>query len=136
MFIPSEAIYYETIAEKNYLNEPSAIYEFTQAHKVIPVSPNTFYAFLQVVIIGIRNIEIIKSAKKLQDSLATLERSFEYFHKQYESVGKHLEKATEAFRTSATHIDRYKRQLDTTLRLEDLHEHDKNLPPTLTKKTP
>ena len=30
MFIPSEAIYYETIAEKNYLGHPSKIYEYAQ----------------------------------------------------------------------------------------------------------
>jgi len=40
------------------------IYEFAQENKVIPVSPNTFYAFLQVIIMGIRNLEIIKKRKK------------------------------------------------------------------------
>ena len=49
MFIPSEAIYYETIAEANHLGQPSAILAHCQDHHVIPVSPNTFYAFLQMV---------------------------------------------------------------------------------------
>ena len=82
MFIPSEAIYYETIAEKNYLGKPSQLYEFALDHKVIPVSPNTFYAFLQVIVIGIRNLEIIKSAKKLQEGLSSIQKSFDYFFQQ------------------------------------------------------
>jgi DNA recombination protein RmuC len=128
MFIPSEAIYYETIAEKNYLSEPSKIYEYAQENGVIPVSPNTFYAFLQIVVIGIRNIEIIKSAKKLQEGLRTLQRSFELFYKKYEEIGKNIEKAQEAYRIGDSHIERYKHQLDSTLQLEDFHEEVTALP--------
>ena len=36
MFIPSEAIYYETIAEANHLGQPSAILAHCQDHHVIP----------------------------------------------------------------------------------------------------
>lgn len=122
MFIPSEAVYYETIAEKNYLGDPSRIYEYAQENRVIPVSPNTFYAFLQIIVIGIRNLEIIESAKKLQEGLTTLQRSFELFYKKYEEIGKHIEKAAEAYRVGDGHIERYKRRLDSTLQLEGFHE--------------
>lgn len=118
MFIPSEAVYYETIAETNYLGEPSGLFEFAQENKVIPVSPNTLYAFLQVVILGVRNLEIIDGARKLQDGLASLERSFGFFYKKYEEIGKSLQKATDSHRTGDAHIERYKRQLDATLCLE------------------
>lgn len=128
MFIPSEAIYYETIAEKNYLGEPSKIYEYAQENGVVPVSPNIFYAFLQVVVIAVRNLEIIKSAKKLQEGLATLQRSFELFYKKYEDIGKNIEKAQEAYRVGDGHIERYKRQLDSTLQLEEFHEEVTALP--------
>jgi len=128
MFIPSEAIYYETIAEKNYLGEPSKLYEYAQENKVIPVSPNTFYAFLQVVVMGIRNLEIIKGAKKLQEGLKTIQKSFDSFYKKYEDVGKHLEKAGEAYRVGNDHIERYKSRLDNTLQLKELQEEADSLP--------
>jgi len=128
MFIPAEAIYYETIAEKNYLNEPSKIYEYAQKNGVIPVSPHTFYAFLQIVVIGIRNLEVIKSAKKLQEGLRTLEKSFELFHRKYEEIGRNIEKAQEAYRVGNGHIESYKHQLDSTLQLEDLREEVTALP--------
>ncbi len=118
MFIPSEAIYYETIAEKNFLGEPSKIYEFAQSNKVIPVSPNTFYAFLQMIIIGIRNVDILKNAKALQEGLAAVEKNFELFYKKFEVIGKGLENASEAYRIGEGHIKRFKENLGATIGLE------------------
>jgi DNA recombination protein RmuC len=128
MFIPSEAIYYETIAERNHLGEPSAIFEYAQDHHVLPVSPNTFYAFLQIVVMGIRNVEIIRSAKKLQEGLSSLQRSFELFYKRYEEIGRSFDRAAEAYRVGSGHIDRYKRHLDDTLQREGLQEEASALP--------
>lgn len=128
MFIPSEAIYYETIADRNHLGEPSTIFEYAQDHHVLPVGPNTFYAFLQIVVIGIRNVEIIKSAKKLQHGLSALQKSFALFYRRYEELGKNVNKAASAFRIGDDHIERYKRRLDETLQLESFQEEIKALP--------
>ena len=128
MFIPSEAIYYETIAEKNYLGKPSKIYEYCQQNKVIPVSPNTFYAFLQIIVIGIRNLEIIKSARQLQEGLSAIEKSFDFFFKQYLNIGDHIEKAAKSFDLGREHITRYKSRLDNTLRIEGLKKHAQSTP--------
>ncbi len=122
MFIPSEAVYYETIAEKNYLGEPSDLCEFAQGKKVIPVSPNTFYAFLQIVLMGIRNIKMIRNAKVLQENLSRLQRSFEFFYNKYDEIGKSVTRAAEAYRIGDGHIQGYKRQLESTLQFEGLNE--------------
>ncbi len=119
LFIPSEAIYYETIAEGNYLDDPCQIYEYARSRNVVPVSPNTFYAFLQVIILGIRNIEITKDAKKLQELLSKIEKDFGQFYKKFEMVGQSIEKASEAYRVGDGHVQRFKRNLDSTLKLDD-----------------
>lgn len=118
MFIPSEGVYYETIAETNYAGHPSVIWQFAQQNQVIPVGPNTFYAFLQVVILSIRNVEIIRSAKKLQEGLAGLERSFGLFYSKYEEIGKGIDRAGEAYRVGTGHIDLFRRRLAGVLQLE------------------
>ncbi|MBD3320932.1 MAG: DNA recombination protein RmuC [Chitinivibrionales bacterium] len=127
MFIPSESIYYETIAEKNYLGDSSKIYEYAQNNNVLPVSPNTFYAFLQIIIYGIRNVEIIKSARKLQNQLKQVQRSFDGFYKKYEEIGKCLTKASEAYRIGDDHIVRYKTRLDDAVNLEVRKDTDGRL---------
>ncbi|NQT22690.1 MAG: DNA recombination protein RmuC [Candidatus Omnitrophica bacterium] len=118
MFIPSESIYYETIAEKNFMGQPSEIYEYARTNKVIPVSPNTFYAFLQLMIMGIRNLGIIKSAKKLQEALVRIERNFRLFYNKYEEMGSSIQKAQNAYKTGDAHIKRFKDNIESTIKLE------------------
>jgi len=131
LFIPSESMYYETIAEKNYLGDPCQIYEYATDRKVIPVSPNTFYAFLNVVMLGIRNIEIAREAKKLQESLIKVERDFDRFYKKYDSIGKALDSAREAYRVGDDHVQRFKRNLESTLKLEKNFQMDAEKQPRL-----
>jgi len=124
LFIPSESIYYETIAEKNYLGDPCQIYEYAVEKKIMPVSPNTFYAFLQIIMLGVRNIEIARDAKKLQESLSKVEKDFGLFYKKFEFIGRNLEKVSEAYRTGDGHVKRFKRTLDSTLKLDDALQVD------------
>lgn len=119
LFIPSEAIYYETIAEKNYFGDPCEIYEYATSRKVIPVSPNTFYAFLEVIIMGVRNIEIAREAKKLQEALSGLEKDFGLFYNNFELIGKTLIRASDAFRVGDGHVKRFKKNLDSTIQLDE-----------------
>jgi len=118
MFIPSESIYYETIAEKNYLGDPCAIYEYARSNNVVPVSPNTFYAFLQIIIMGIRNLDIIKSAKELQEALVKIDRNFRHFYAKYEEIGSSIEKAHVAYKKGDVHIKRFRGNVESTLKLE------------------
>ncbi|MFZ5643322.1 MAG: DNA recombination protein RmuC [Bacillota bacterium] len=118
MFVPSEAIYYETIAEKNYLGQHSKIYDEAEKNRIIPVSPNTFYAFLQVVLTAMRNMEVLSQAREIQSKLIKMQNKFDLFYKQYEAMGKEIEKAADAFRKGDKHIALYKRELEETLMIE------------------
>jgi len=128
MFIPSEAIYYETIADRNHLGEQSKLQEYARSCKVIPVSPNTFYAHLQTVLLGFQNVEILKGARKMQEGLSTVEKSFGLFYKRYADIGKHLDKASEAYRVGDSHVINYKRKLENALQLEGFKQEDPSLP--------
>jgi len=118
MFIPSESIYYETIAEKNFIGQPCKIYEYARTNNVIPVSPNTFYAFMQIMLMGIRNLDIVKNAKKLQDSLAKIDRNFNLFYTKYSEIGQSIEKAKNAYSVADGHVNRLKDSLKSTLEIE------------------
>lgn len=119
LFIPSESIYYETIAEKNYMDDPGHIQEYARERHVVPVSPNTFYAFLQIIITGIRNIEIVKEARKLQEGLLKVEKDFTSFYRKFEIIGKSLDNASKAYEVGDGHVKRFKRNLDSTLKLDE-----------------
>lgn len=118
MFIPSEAVYYETIAERNGMGTPNTVLEHAYARQVIPVSPNTFFAFMQVILVGARNLELVRSAKHLQDALGDVSRSFDLFFKKYDDIGKKLEQAQDAFRVSEGHGRRLRERVEKVLQLE------------------
>ena len=118
LFIPSESIYYETIAEKNHLGEISKIYEYAQDNKVVPVSPNTFYIFLNVMLMGMQNVEIAKSAKKIHEALMKVENDFEFFYNKFDIIGKAIEKAYDSYKSGDKHIHRFKKRVAETLELE------------------
>lgn len=130
LFIPSESIYYECIAEKNHLGDPCDLYEYASKNKVIPVSPNTFYAFLSVIMLGIRNIEIASDALKIQESLSKIEKNFYFFYKRFQEIGKSLTKATESFRVGEKHLRAFKKKLDRTLKKNDSLKEDRNIVPS------
>ncbi len=118
MFIPSEAVYYETIAERNGLGSPNTLLEHAYAKQVIPVSPNTFFAFLQIILVGARNLELVRSAKQLQDALADVRLSFDRFFSKYDDIGKKLEQAHKAYGVSEDHGRRLRERVDKVLQLE------------------
>ena len=120
MFIPSESVYYETVAEKNAFGEENGIYAAALEAGVIPVSPATFYPFLHLLLMGLQNLEIVKSAQKLKESLAKLETHFRAFESQYDSVGDALGKAVKAFETAGTHMDRYRSAVERAVNLKEL----------------
>ena len=82
-----------------------------------------------MVIIGIRSAEVTKSAKKLQEGLVTLERSFDLFYKKHEDIGRRVNQAAEAYRVGDEHIVRFKRKLDETLQLEGFQDESMGVLP-------
>ncbi len=123
MFIPSEAVYYETIAERNGMGQPNPLIEHAYAKQVVPVSPNTFFAFMQVILVGARNLQLVRGAKQLQEALGDVSKSFDLFFKKYDDIGRKLDQAQDAFRISEGHGRRMRERVDKVLEL-DLDDDD------------
>src|SRR3989475_2076151 len=61
MYIPAENVYYETIIR----DEEPGLAAYAIARKVIPVSPNCFYAYLQAIAFGLRGLRIEARAQEV-----------------------------------------------------------------------
>ncbi len=97
MYIPSEAVYYEVVNSRELIN-------IARDLRVYPVSPNTLYAHLQVLLQSlqgkeleaqsVRVIQILRSVQKdytaLNQSLMTLNRHITNSHNQVFSVMENL----------------------------------------------
>jgi DNA recombination protein RmuC len=96
MYLPSEAIYYELTIHDASPDEPD-ILAYCAEHHVIPASPNTLLAYLQVVALGLRGLAMQERTRDLQQGIAQVRREFERFVELHDQLGKHLDNATKKF---------------------------------------
>ncbi len=95
MYLPSEAIYYEVVT-RDADDEPD-IATYCQERHVIPASPNTLLAYLQVVALGVRGLAMQERTRELQQGIAQVRREFERFVELHDQLGRHLDNATKKF---------------------------------------
>ncbi len=95
MYIPSESIYYDLVLREEE-GEPD-LRAYCAERKVIPASPNTLLAYLQVVSLGIRGLAMQERTRELQQGVAAVRREFERFVELHDQLGRHLENATKKF---------------------------------------
>jgi len=100
MFVPAENVYYELIGRPELL-------KYGRERRVVPVSPNTMYAYVQVLAVGFRGMKIQDEAKRVQALLADLGTRFEKFQSHFNMVGKHLENAKSQFERAMRDVERF-----------------------------
>ena len=122
MYIPAENVYYETIL-RGYAEE-SEIYSYCLQKRVIPVSPNSFYAYLQVIILGLRGLNVEKTARDILGHLGRLQSDLRNFQGDYDTLGGHIRHAAQKYDDAATKLTRLgdKLQLVSETPTEELPE--------------
>ena len=111
MFIPTEAMYYAVVSDKNGINEKNMILrkgsnvQFLDAmldERVVPVSPSTLYPFIHVIMAGIRNMKVVENLETLQQRLTQFETKMRTFTSAYDSIGTALGEAKLAWETTGS----------------------------------
>lgn len=125
MYIPAENVYYETIIKNQDDNTNLSAYAFTK--KVIPVSPNTFYVYLQTILMGLKGFQIEKQASEILTSLSRLRGDFEKFGEDFVLVGKHLGHARGSYENSEKKLSRFSDKLNQVESLSSPSQQEKLL---------
>lgn len=100
MYVPAEAVYYEAVVREEPLDTAGSLVEYAVGRRVLPVSPHTFYAFLTVILQGLRGLEVERSAREILDALQALEQQIGEYQRTFELVGRHLDNAARQYRES------------------------------------
>lgn len=111
MYIPAENVYYETIIKDEFQSENISSYAIRK--KVIPVSPNSFYAYLQAIVRGLKGFRIERSAQLILEKIGQLESQFKKGFVDFEKIGAHLSNAQSAYARTLRHFERFQDQLET-----------------------
>jgi DNA recombination protein RmuC len=115
MYVPVESVYYELAC-----GPTGALLQYAHERRVFPVSPTTFTAYLQVIVLGMRSMQIEEHAHEVMAYVAALGNDFDRFRDEFDLVGKHLTHAQASFGKADKRLDKLGTRLDEAIEeLED-----------------
>lgn len=119
MYIPAENVYYETVIKDDDNMEIST---YAMNKRVIPVSPNNFYVYIQTILMGLKGMQIEKNVKEILNNITRLGSDFEKFKDDYLLIGKHLGNAKSKFDDSEKRLNTFENKLLQSTHVQEI-EH-------------
>ena len=110
MYIPAENVYYETIIKDESEGERN-LSQYALSKRVVPVSPNSFYAYLQAIVLGLKGMKVEEHAKEIIQYLSRLRGDFAKFRDDFGLLGKHLGHAQTSYQTTEKRLEQFGQRL-------------------------
>jgi DNA recombination protein RmuC len=107
MYLPSEAIYYELACGKT-----GALLAYAHDRRILPVSPTTLTAYLQVIVLGLKGLQIEQHAQEVMAYCAQLQSDFGKFKEDFELVGTHVGRAQNKLVDAQKRLGRFESKLE------------------------
>lgn len=120
MYIPSESVYYE-IANMNELMD------YARKMRVYPVSPNTLYAHLQVLLLSFQGKELEQKSREVFQLLRAIQRDYGKVEENLGVLGKHVNNAYNSMSTVSSTFNSLGQKLRETDRLGNPSEETQQL---------
>jgi len=87
MYVPSEPVYYEIT-----LNQPELL-DYGYGKKVYFVSPNSFYYFLKIIMVGLEGAKIEEASRKILSGLKAIQQESMKFGDELSVLTSHIDHA-------------------------------------------
>jgi DNA recombination protein RmuC len=117
MYVPVESVYYELAC-----NPAGGLLEYANERRVFPVSPNTFTAYLQLIVLGMRSMQVEERAHEVMAYVAGLGADFGRFKEEFDLVGKHLGHAQTTYAKADKRLDKLESKLERAIEDDDVVE--------------
>lgn len=111
MYVPAENVYYEIIIKDD---DEQGLLDYLGTRRVIPVSPNSFYAYMRTILFGLQGFQIEKRAKEIMGQLEKLSRAYERFEKEFDVLGNHIGNAHKKYEDAEKYLGKVGDQLEQT----------------------
>jgi len=86
MYIPSESVYYEVVNTQDLMS-------YSRSLRVYPVSPNTLYAHLQVLLLSFQGKDLESKSKQVFQLLRGIQKDYSKVEDSMGTLGRHLTNA-------------------------------------------
>jgi DNA recombination protein RmuC len=99
MFVPAEGVYYNLLTSNVGAAEVNSrdLVEYAFSKGVMIVSPTSFFAYLQTVIMGLKALQIEESVKDIQKQAEHLMRHLKAYEDYHNKIGRNLEASLNAY---------------------------------------
>lgn len=104
MFVPSENVQAELLNTAD--SKGQQLDAYCRERKTIPVSPNTLYAHLCVISMGLRGMQIEENTKRLLANLDGMKKQMETFADVFEKLGTHLKNAQQTYADAGRRLEK------------------------------
>lgn len=113
MFIPSEAIYYDLLANKVGAAGVSgrSLLQYASEKKVTIVGPTTLSAMLQTIMQGLRSMEIHKDTEKIRKNIETLQKHLMAHNSHMIKLGTSLGTTVNHYNNTYTELGKVDRDI-------------------------
>ena len=110
MYLPAETVYYEIAC-----GGTGDLHQYALGRRVFPVSPATFHAYLTMIVLGLRGLQIEKHAQDVMDYCGQLAKDFGRFKTDFDVIGKHIGNAQAKYGESQRWLDLFESRLERAL---------------------
>ena len=117
MYLPAETVYYEIAC-----GGTGELQQYALSRRVFPVSPSTFHAYLTMIVIGLRGLQIEQHAQEVMAYCGQLAKDFSRFKDDFDVVGKHIGNAQGKYGESQRRLERFEARLEQAVDQEALDE--------------
>jgi len=109
MYIPAENVYYEAIIRDEDGND---LYAYCVQKRVLPVSPNSLYAYLQTIVLGMNGMRVSQRAEAILRDIQGIKIELEKFDDVYGKLGTHLKNAVGSYEAGDRELRKLESQID------------------------
>ncbi|HEY7602361.1 MAG TPA: DNA recombination protein RmuC [Methylomirabilota bacterium] len=110
MYIPAENVYYEVILRDEAGDE--SLLGYALSRRVVPVSPNSLYAYLQVILLGLRGLRIEQNAREILGVLGRLQGDAARLREHFDTLGRHITNAKNKYDETTTSLARLEGKIE------------------------
>lgn len=119
MYIPAENVYYEIIVKDEDLDDEKSVFKYSIDNKIFPVSPNSFYGYLQTILFGLRGMQIEERAQEILQNISRLEGDFAKIIEDFLKMGTHLKNLSGAYDSTEKRISKFETKLSSLEEKQD-----------------
>jgi DNA anti-recombination protein RmuC len=96
-------------------NKGEQLDSYCRGKNIIAVSPNTLYAHLCVIHMGLRGMQIEENAKRISAGLSGIQKNITIFTDVFEKLGTHLKNAQQSYGEADKRLEKTQNTLDSLI---------------------